>query len=112
MQLERARTVEEAASVINRFAGPPLNVIVADERGRIAYTLCGKFPVRNKENTTRVCGKSSAAWIGYIHPDELPRIVESPDGFLVNANNMSVGKEYPNTAGPGLSAQLSCLQNN
>lgn len=101
MQLERARTVEEAASVINRFAGPPLNVIVADERGRIAYTLCGKFPVRNKENTTRVCGNSSAAWTGYIHPDELPRIVESPDGFLVNANNMSVGKEYPYLLGQG-----------
>lgn len=100
MHMEGARTVEDAVSVINHFAGPPLNVIVADEHGQIAYTLCGKFPVRNEEGKTRN-GADNGTWTRYLQADELPRIFGSPDGLLVNANNMSVGRDYPHVLGRG-----------
>ena len=95
MNLERAATVEEAVRVINRFYGPPLNVIVADERGQIGYTLCGRLPVRETESD------AGDEWNEYIPPDELPSLVKSSDGFLVNANNLSVGSEYPYELGRG-----------
>lgn len=92
MHMEQCRTVEEAVAVVNRFGGPPLNVLVADEEGRIGYTLCGRLPVRDGDG---------AGWAGYIHPDELPRVVGSGEGFLVNANNRSVGAGYPHFLGHG-----------
>jgi penicillin amidase len=93
MHMEKARTVEEALPVINRFGGPPLNVLVADAAGGIGYTVCGRLPVRE--------GGAGADWAGYIHPDELPRVVGSAEGFLVNANNRSVGEDYPHFLGHG-----------
>jgi penicillin amidase len=97
MNLDQTSTVEEAVKVINRFAGPPLNVVVADDGGRIAYTLCGRFPARNGGPAT-AAGRD---WASYIEPDKLPSLVESADGFLVNANNMSVGVDYPYLLGEG-----------
>jgi penicillin amidase len=100
MHMEQAKTVEEAVRVINRFGGPPLNVLAADERGRIAYSVCSKLPARHRE-----AGLDSAeagkAWTDYIPPDELPSLTESPTGFLVNANNLSVGNQYPYLLGSG-----------
>jgi penicillin amidase len=105
MRMEKARTIEEAVGVVNRFVGPPLNVVVADDAGRIAYTVCGRFPVRRGDDngapTNRSWADGSAGWSAYVHPDELPRIVESPEGFLVNANNRSIGRDYPYVLGEG-----------
>lgn len=103
MRMEQARTVEEAVAAANSFAGPPLNLIAADERGRIAYTVCGRLPVRKGNGAATAVGwaDGSAGWAGYIEPDELPRIVESREGFLASANNVSVGRDYPHVLGEG-----------
>jgi penicillin amidase len=103
MDMEKARTVDDAVRVINRFAGPPLNTIVADDEGRIAYTLCGRLPVREGTDgaTARSWAQGGTGWTGYIHPDELPRINESPSGFLVSANNRAIGGDYPHVLGHG-----------
>src|ERR1051325_364957 len=103
MHMEKVRTVDEAVRVINRFAGPPLNTSVADDEGRIAYTLCGRLPVREWTDgaTAKSWADGSAGWTGYIHPDELPRINESPSGFLVSANNRAIGGDYPHVLGHG-----------
>jgi penicillin G amidase len=103
MRMEQARTVEEAVCAANSFAGPPLNVLAADERGRIAYTVCGRLPVRKASGAATTAGwaDGSAGWTGYVEPDELPRIVESDEGFLASANNVSVGRDYPHLLGEG-----------
>lgn len=100
MHLEQAETVEEAVPVINRFGGPPLNVLVADARGRIAYTVCSRLPARHS-GTGLAVSEAGKAWTNYIDPDELPSLTESPTGFLVNANNLSVGNQYPYLLGSG-----------
>ncbi|MGB9178615.1 MAG: penicillin acylase family protein [Pyrinomonadaceae bacterium] len=103
MHMEKASTVEEAVRAINRFAGPPLNVIVADREGRIAYTLCGKLPARKRSDSAAVKSwdNGSAGWTDYIRPDELPKISESSAAFLVSANNISIGSDYPFILGHG-----------
>lgn len=103
MHMDEARTAEDAVRIINRFAGPPLNVVVACDDGRIAYTVCGMMPTREggDGSTAKSWADGSTRWTGYIDPDELPSILESPAGFLVNANNMSVGGGYPHVLGRG-----------
>jgi penicillin amidase len=100
MHMDRATTVEEAVRVVNRFYGPPLNVVMADERGRIGYTVCSRFPARDYEAMLN-WSDAGKAWTQYIPPDDLPSLVESSAGFLVNANNLSVGSEYPYLLGHG-----------
>src|SRR5205085_9347083 len=87
----------------NRFNGPPLNIIVADKEGQIAYTLCGKLPAREKSDqlAAKPSDNGSTGWTDYIQPDELPKITESSTGFLVSANNISVGSDYPYILGQG-----------
>jgi penicillin amidase len=97
MHMNTAGTIEEAIRVANRFAGPPLNVIMADESGRIAYTLCGKLPVRRgfDGSVVRSWADGTIGWDGYIPPDELPSVTEPSSGHLVSANNKVVGQDYP-----------------
>ena len=45
IDMDAATTIEEALDVVSRFGGPPLSVIVTDERGRIGRTVCGRIPV-------------------------------------------------------------------
>ncbi|WP_433076721.1 penicillin acylase family protein [Dactylosporangium sp. CA-052675] len=65
--LAEAGTAEEACDVANRAAGPPLNIVVADAHGRVAWTVTGSFP--------------GAA--------RLPRLVDPPGGLVVVANNLT-----------------------
>ena len=40
-------------------------------------------------------------WEGFIPPEELPRVVDPPQGFLATANNRTLGKDYPHVIGHG-----------
>ncbi len=41
LDIDTAVTLEDAMKVFNRWSGPPLNVVMADETGRVGWTLCG-----------------------------------------------------------------------
>ena len=101
LAMAEARTLEEGIRAMNRTAGPPQNVLLADAGGRIAWTYLGKLPVRRGFDGTaaRSWADGQTGWEGYIPPDELPRVVDPPEGLLVSANNRSVGKEYPYVIG-------------
>ncbi len=99
--MNRAKTLEDAMYVMNRFKGPPLNAILADETGRIAWTYCGKIPIRNGFDGafSKSWSEGDIGWQGYIPPDELPRVIDPPSGFLTTANNRTLGKDYPHVIG-------------
>lgn len=103
--IDRAVNVEEAVDVISRFAGPPMNTLVVDDSGRIAYTVCGKLPLRKgfDGSSAQYRGDGSAAWEGYIPAAELPRLFDPPCGYLVTANNRLWGKDYPHVLGQDFS---------
>ena len=97
LDIDTAVTLEDAMKVFNRWSGPPLNVVMADETGRVGWTLCGKIPIRKGFDgaTSRSWADGQIGWEGYIPPDELPRVVDPPSGFLATANNRTLGKGYP-----------------
>jgi penicillin G amidase len=97
LEMERAASVEQALTIMNHSGLPVMNVGLADDSGHIAWTLTGKIPRRRGLDgaTSRVWGDSPIGWFGMIPPDQLPRLIDPPSGYLATANNRTVGMAYP-----------------
>jgi penicillin amidase len=95
MNLERARTVDEALEIANRSGVPAQNFVVADRDGRVGWTIAGVIPRRvgfdGKVPTSWADG--SHRWDGWLESDEMPRIVQPNDGRIWTANARVVGGE-------------------
>ncbi|WP_437633777.1 penicillin acylase family protein [Sorangium sp. So ce854] len=89
IEVDRARSVDEAADVMNAAGGPGCNVLLGDRRGRIAWTVTGRMPRRRGlDGSVAVSwADGRAGWDGYLPPAALPRVVDPPSGFVVNANH-------------------------
>jgi penicillin G amidase len=101
IDLDRVKTVDEAMALFNRAGSPALNVMLADANGSIGWTLTGKIPKRRgfDGSISVPWGTREVAWDGYLAPEELPRVVDPESGFLVTANNLVIGKNYPYPVG-------------
>ena len=97
LDIDQATTLDDALDIMNRFGGPPLNVNMADDAGQIAWTYCGKIPIRKgfDGSSTKSWADGDIGWEGYIPPSELPRVISPPEGFIATANNRTLGKDYP-----------------
>lgn len=97
LDMDGAKTLEQAIRTLNRAGAPASNVMLADAHGRIAWTCMGRIPVRRgyDGSSTVSWADGRNGWARYIAPDELPRLVDPPSGFLVSANHRATGKEYP-----------------
>lgn len=97
LQMNRARTVDELTAGLALFPAPALNVMYADREGTIGYQLAGRIPVRRSGDGLRPAPgwTGSHDWTGYLAPEDAPRSVNPPEGFLVNANNRQIGPGYP-----------------
>ncbi|MDP2178895.1 penicillin acylase family protein [Methylicorpusculum sp.] len=101
LNLDAVNDVQEAQTVFNRAGGPPLNALTADKQGNIGWTYTGKIPKRFglDGSVSRSWADGSRGWAGYILPEELPRLVNPPSGFIVNANQRMLGDGYPYVIG-------------
>ena len=93
LNIDGISDVREALPLFHHAGGPPLNVLVADNAGNIAWTIMGKLPKRF--GMTGLLSESWAdgerGWRGYLSEEEVPSIVNPPSGFLVNTNNRMLG---------------------
>lgn len=99
--LEQGETLEQAVKIVNSSGGPQLNVLLADDKGGIAWTLMGKIPKRfgNDGLVSRSWADGNVGWNGYVEPESLPRVIDPPEGILVSANDRRFGKNYPYVIG-------------
>jgi penicillin amidase len=90
--LETARTIDEAVAVANRAGIPPQNFTVADEAGRIGWTIIGQMPRRVgfDGRTPTSWADGSRRWDGWLSPDEHPRLLDPPSGRIWTANSRVV----------------------
>ena len=97
LDMDKAKTVEDAIYIMNRFRNVPLNVVMADSAGQIAWTYCGKIPIRKgfDGSSAKSWAHGDIGWEGYIPPSELPRVISPPAGFIASANDRALGKDYP-----------------
>lgn len=97
LEMDSARDLDTAMAILNRAGVPPQNVVLADDKGRIAWTYTGRFPLRFgfDGSVSRSWADGNVGWQGFIPPERLPRVVDPTEGFLVTANNRTLGRDYP-----------------
>lgn len=101
LDLETAQDVAQALPVLQAAGGPPLNGLLADSQGNIAWSYAGKIPHRyNLDGLfSRSWADGMRGWYGYVAAANKPSLANPPAGFLVNANQRMVGREYPHVIG-------------
>jgi penicillin G amidase len=93
LQLETARTAEEALAIAKISGIPNLNFLVADTSGKIGWTIMGPIPRRiGFEGRLPVSwSDGSCRWDGWYAPNEYPERCGASLDFIWNANNRMVG---------------------
>lgn len=92
-----ARNWDEFRAAARHFAVPAQNLLYADVEGNIAYQMPGNIPIRKKgDGRLPVPGWTDEYdWLGYIPFEELPFVVNPPEGYIVTANNQVPPDDYP-----------------
>jgi len=95
LDLELAGNATEAVAIAHRIGMPNQNLLVADADGTIAWTLTGKIPRRRGYD-----GRFPASWAygdrqwaGWLTPEEIPTVINPPEGLLWTANQRLLGGE-------------------
>ena len=93
MQLETAKTTEEALGIAKISGIPNLNFLVADSSGKIGWTIMGPIPRRIGFDGRLPVSWSdgSCRWDGWYAPDEYPECCGANLDLIWNANNRMVG---------------------
>ncbi|PPD34241.1 MAG: penicillin acylase [Methylomonas sp.] len=101
INMDSVQSTQQAMSVLNQTGGPPQNVVIADKQGHIGWTYMGRFPNRLGFDglMSQSWADGNVAWQGFIAPEQLPRLLDPPEGFMVTANNRTLGSEYPHVLG-------------
>lgn len=100
---ERARSVDDLIASIAGLGIPNQNVTMADDRGRIAWTIGGAMPRRvGHDGLTPVSwADGTNKWDGYLSSIEFPRIVNPEGGRIWTANAPVVDGETLAAIGEG-----------
>ncbi len=102
----RAENLQGFESALSRLQIPLFNVIYADREGRILYVFGGRVPIRSggrwKDWQGVVPGDRPETLWTRTHPyDELPRVLDPPNGWLQNANDPPWTSTFPLLLNPG-----------
>lgn len=94
--LGRAQNWQEFLAVLQQVPGPAQNVVYADVEGNIGFAVAGKVPVRKKgDGSLPVLGDTADyEWTGSIPFEELPQVLNPPDGIIATANAKVAGPGY------------------
>jgi penicillin G amidase len=87
-EMETAETVEDAVAVAHRAGIPVQNLVVADSKGKIAWTICGKLPKRfGFDGRLPVTWTyADRGWSGFLSPEEVPTVIAPANGQIWTAN--------------------------
>lgn len=116
MDFETAATVEAALALAPISGTPPLNLLLADQRGHLAWTFSGPLPVRACPTDRECAGagdaldwqlpQSSSLFAGPVHSglmpaDQVPVLRDPPSGRMWTANARVVGAQALPRIGDG-----------
>lgn len=89
------KTVADYMERMHRYVGPMQNMVVADASGHIGLIAPGRVPLRDPANT--VAGRAPVPgwdarydWKGYVPFQDLPRLMDPPQGAIGTANTRIV----------------------
>jgi penicillin amidase len=95
--LNRASNWDEFRDALRYWDAPSQNFVYADIEGNTGYQASGRIPIRaSGDGLMPVPGWASEyEWVDYIPFDELPRVFNPAEEYIVTANNAVVGPDYP-----------------
>ena len=102
VELETARSVEEAVAIANTMGIPPQNFVTGDRDGNIGWTIAGSIP--NKQGFDPLLPadwSGSAGWQGWLEPDAYPRVINPQSGRIWTANSRVVDGAMLDVIGDG-----------
>ncbi|MFF7330869.1 penicillin acylase family protein [Streptomyces sp. NPDC008150] len=98
--MDRASDWDSFRAAAAKFDVPSQNLIYADTKNNIGYTLPGKIPTRASGDDGSIPAPgwdSKYDWTGYIPQSALPNEYNPKQGYIVTANQAVVDKDYPFT---------------
>jgi penicillin amidase len=99
--MDRAKDWSDFRSAAALFDVPSQNLVYADTKDNIGYTLPGRIPVRAKNDDGSIPAPgwdSKYDWKGYIPQDRLPYEYNPRRGYIVTANQAVIDPgKYPYT---------------
>ncbi|AWW39112.1 penicillin acylase family protein [Streptomyces cadmiisoli] len=98
--INKAADWDDFRAAATLFDVPSQNLVYADTRNNIGYTLPGKIPTRAERHDGSIPAPGwdgKYRWTGYIEQDELPHEYNPERGYIVTANQAVVDEEYPYT---------------
>ncbi|MEV5953685.1 penicillin acylase family protein [Streptomyces sp. NPDC051987] len=99
--LDKASDWDSFRQAAAQFDVPSQNLIYADTKNNIGYTLPGKIPTRSSADDGSIPAPgwdSKYKWTGFIKQDELPYEYNPKRGYIVTANQAVIDKDkYPYT---------------
>jgi penicillin G amidase len=98
--LNAAANIEEAEAALARFQLVTQSALVADVDGRIGMVVTGRIPVRGADHDLRGIVPAPGwdaryDWLGYLPPEQAPRVRDPASGFIVTANHKVIAPDYP-----------------
>jgi len=103
--MSRAKNLGEFETALRKMQLPMFTVLYADRDGHILYLFGGQEPVRPKSDWVSwlgaVPGDTSAnVWTKILSYDELPRVVDPPNGWVQNSNSPPWNATVPPVLNP------------
>jgi penicillin amidase len=94
--LNRAKNWSDFRNALKNYGGAMQNFIYADVQGNIGWIAAGKVPLRKTGDGSLPYdgAMNDGEWTGFIPFDELPQLYNPPEGFIMTANQRTVGKSY------------------
>ena len=88
LALEHASNVEDALAIANTIGMPPQNFVCGDATGNIGWTISGQIPRRTDvDSRLPIDGSLVTMLLGWVAPDEYPRIINPESGRIWTANS-------------------------
>lgn len=85
-------------AALDRFPGPGQNIVYADREGHVGWRATGLVPIRragDDGSLPRRGDDPANDWKGYVPMAQMPRVLDPSAGFVVTANNRTVGSSFP-----------------
>jgi acyl-homoserine-lactone acylase len=104
-KMSNAHNFAEFETQLKRLQPPMYNVIYADRDGHIEYLDGGDLPRHASGDLAYWAGivpgdTSATLWHDYLTYDELPHVVDPPNGYVQNTNEPPWDAAWPNNLDP------------
>ncbi|HEX8314456.1 MAG TPA: penicillin acylase family protein [Flavisolibacter sp.] len=97
IKLDRAKSHADYLDAMQHMRAPAQNFVFAAKNGDIAIGQFGRYPLRWPGQGLYVMPgeDSSYAWQGWIPSQDVPHVLNPPQGFVQSANQRAVDSTYP-----------------